>query len=997
MSVTNKDLAEQLNRYMLSPIEMQAVASDMIRLASDGELTLVDPSCPFVYLLEVATATAANQNARDESRVRELYPKLATNWSQLYRWMYDESYVGRFAMPGKTEIIYSLGYQEILDRAVEIPNTIASDDLSRSYSRKLVIPRTTAFTVAGMDFGLHYPIEIQVQAHDQIRVVYNTDNISPLQTLESNQVEYGVVRVKAGKVLVMRIPLFQFKTLVKDVPFNSVHGMNSSITFEDQFYHCRAYMSSDNDTWTEIATTHSQQIYDPLTPTIALQVEGNKLNWRVPEIYLSQGTMDKSTIRLEVLTTKGKISVDPSDYDVTDWKDNYIDLSPKAEQKYSAPLSAFNIKGIYSEGALSGGRSALTFEEQRERVMAGVNKTKVPITGTQVELVLQDAGYGMVTTIDNVTNRSFLATRDLPQLSDSVPQAGSLMGSFYTSAAALVKSKFVADNGDRITIKPDCLYRDSNGSITLLSDDEIDRINAGNSDAKLNAVNNAMLFYSPFHYVLDATSDFDIHAYYLDAPKIGTQAFLDANETIPLTAMVTGYRLDRIAEGYRLSLIVEGNDAWKALDDKNVHIQLGFNPRGEGDYATMLASPTTDEQGRRLFTFDITTNYDFTRILADDSTAYEPYIALTSFSMYESTPRDYWASLQQYLEIFHVVTDYAPEDVDGILHSASDNYLVKKLTLQNGYCFYRERLTATFGYDLDGLWMRSRTVASEITYKRYTENIPWVYDEDIPATDETGSVIIEQGEGGTLSVKYLHRKGDPKLNSDGSQAYRYLKGDIMKDNYGNPIPVDEREVLRNLDMFFIDASYLLANDTDVIDYRNAIPTQLIEWIKNDIITFRNFCYEETEISLYPKQSLGYVDVIVENGLETTLPAALSFNVTLYLPAKQYADLDLRQVLQAMVSKVINECLTSRTVAKAEMIAMIREEGGDDILNVEIDDFGPGKNLSVYTAKNDGVRCAVKKELYVKADGILSVREAIDVSFVKHAQSNSSALAQGLRV
>ncbi|MFE3952427.1 hypothetical protein ACFX2L_24525, partial [Escherichia coli] len=123
---------------------------------------------------------------------------------------------------------------------------------------------------------------------------------------------------------------------------------------------------------------------DPLTPTIALQVEGNKLNWRVPEIYLSQGTMDKSTIRLEVLTTKGKISVDPSDYDVTDWKDNYIDLSPKAEQKYSAPLSAFNIKGIYSEGALSGGRSALTFEEQRERVMAGVNKTKVPITGTQV-------------------------------------------------------------------------------------------------------------------------------------------------------------------------------------------------------------------------------------------------------------------------------------------------------------------------------------------------------------------------------------------------------------------------------------------------------------------------------------------------------------------------------------------------------------------------------------------------------------------------------------
>ena len=51
-------------------------------------------------------------------------------------------------------------------------------------------------------------------------------------------------------------------------------------------------------------------------------------------------------------------------------------------------------------------------------------------------------------------------------------------------------------------------------------------------------------------------------------------------------------------------------------------------------------------------------------------------------------------------------------------------------------------------------------------------------------------------------------------------------------------------------------------------------------------------------------------------------------------------------------------------------------------------------MSVYTAKNDSILCAVKKELYIKADGVLDVRESINVQYVKHAQSNASLLAQG---
>lgn len=988
------ELASSLSQFMFSPIELQAVATDLITEATDGEFQLVDPSNPFVYLLEVATANAANQNAMDEVRAMKTYPKLATSWDHLYRWMYDKAYVGRFAMPGQANIILALGYQEILDRAVEIPVAAENENVSRAFGKKLVIPRNTVFKVGTIDFGLHYPIEIQVQAHDQVKVVWNADEKSPLQQLTSNRIDYGVTHVSSGKILAIKIPLQQFTTLFKEVPFNENHGMNSSIDFVDQFYHCRCWADTESGDWVELKTTHSDQIYDPLDPTIVLQVEGQQLKWRVPEIYVSTGQLSNRTIRLEVLTTKGSIHIDPSDYNTKDWKDDYLDKGPAVDTKYSAPMGNFNVKGLYSEGALSGGRSGLSFNEQRARVMAGVNQTEVPITGTQVELMMESAGYGLVTSVDNVTNRIFLATRELPKLSDTVPRAGSLMGSFLSSVDKLTESKYVVNNGDRITILPKAIYADRDGTITKLADTEIDAIYDGNIDYKVNASLNNVLYYTPFHYQLDSTGEFEVHPYYLQQPALINPAYVDANETLPHTAAVSGYTIEVIEGGFRLSLVVTGNKAWQEVDNAVVFTQLAFRPKGEGDYAYMIANGTLNDQGQRLFVFDIKANYDFIRERQDSTDAYNAFMGLTSFAMYGNNPAAVWASIQQDLEIFHVITDLSDADIAGIRHSPSDNHLAPDLRVNSGYCFYREQLTAIFAYDLDGLWSRSRVISSEIEYKRYTENIPWVYETNVNATDSSGGVIIDTNPDGSLSLRYLHKKGDLKLNSDGTPAIRYYKNDIMLDMYGYPIPVDLRKTMRNFDMFFVDASYLLANDPAVVQYRQQIPMRIIEWLANDIAAFKAFRYENTIFALYPKQSLGYIDVIVENGVETTLPAALSFNVTLYLPAKQYADLELRGLLTTMVSEKINACLDERTVAKAQMISDIRSSGGEDIINVEVDDFGPGKNLSVYTAKNDSIRCAVKKELYIKADGVLDVRESINVQYVKHAQSNTSLLAQG---
>lgn len=282
-----QELMTEVGDLRNNPAAVQRVVLSALESMVDGDYDVVDPSNPFVFLLESACVVGAAGMQRNEALMRYQYPSLAQTEEEIYRHMSDVDYANRFGSPGRATMVWMGSLPEIIDRAVLDDNGV----------RKVIIPRETEVVVEGMTFTLQYPIEIRVMPHGGVQVVYDVNRPSPLQTLESNLLDWEVVRMSGSgsdldhiELLMIRIPMLQFKLTDHYDQLNPTSGFTKAYTFSDQFYYARVYVSSGVDgEWEEILTTHSDQVYDPTTPTAKLKVYGQNLEVTVPYIYFNRG------------------------------------------------------------------------------------------------------------------------------------------------------------------------------------------------------------------------------------------------------------------------------------------------------------------------------------------------------------------------------------------------------------------------------------------------------------------------------------------------------------------------------------------------------------------------------------------------------------------------------------------------------------------------------------------------------------------------------------
>ena len=178
-----------------------------------------------------------------------------------------------------------------------------------------------------------------------------------------------------------------------------------------------------------------------------------------------------------------------------------------------------------------------------------------------------------------------------------------------------------------------------------------------------------------------------------------------------------------------------------------------------------------------------------------------------------------------------------------------------------------ESIRIRLGHHLKWLWSRARTYADEVIYKRYTENVPMLYEEDVYAKDAvTGSIInIVDGK-----VKYnlVHRKGEQMTDNDGQLVWKHRQGDIMLDNNGQPIIDRPRDIIRRLELMVIDATYWFATDDIAIEYRNELVDLFIDWIVSDLTPINEKTLEQTGIYYYPSATMGQLKVMYNEGIET---------------------------------------------------------------------------------------------------------------------------------
>lgn len=1006
MTTTSTDLISLIDRFRNNPTAIQRVILQKLSEMTDGEVTVVDATNPFVFLLEASCCNAAAGMMQSESLTRKQYGSVAQTQEDLYLHMSDKDYLGRFAEPSRTHITILLGYDEIFRKAVVVPNT--------GGIKKLIVPRHTEITVADMKFTMQYPIEIKIMLHGGLAINYDVDFPSPLYELESNTVDWKISNILGQNYLMIRIPMHQFGIKSVEAQLNSITGFTRSYDFEDQFYYCRAYMrASKSDEWQEIRTTHTDQVYDKDTPTVVLKVVGTKLGVHIPQIYFNEKTI-KDSLRLDIYSTKGPLELQLSNYAPASFSARWIDRDGQDGGKYSAPLNSYSALGIIGLEPVTGGRNELSFETLRDRVInRKLSSSTIPITPGQIQTRLEDMGYDRVVNLDNITDRQYLATRLLPVPTSGLTLSpmGMAINLFKAKLSDLAGIPTISDNGMRVTIKPDTLYRNVDGIVSIVPHAEVlDILNATTTTREEAAeiINSNNFLYSPFHYVLDVNdSEFHARPYRLNSPSVVSKFFREENEAAAIEVSTKSFVVapNPTGAGYVLVIELQTGPTLRALDNDQIVVQLSYTPPDsnirqffQGQLISAIDVETNKPvDDRYIYRFDLDTEYDVDKnhqlifepmgSTANLTTMFDLVYSVRNVSMPNAAMTD--------IDLYVDPSPFAPEDlIVGVSH---------------------EQITIKFGEYLEHLWARCRSVVGEEEYARYSANVPATYPTDIYLVDElTGNIIIGYNTlTEEITTTKLHSAGDVILNEDGQTAFdawlvsnpgqpqavwwatlsptqqtnystfAHLAGEVILDGLGQPTVIGgARGMVRHVDMFFLDGKYYFATDEATVEYRDDCIETLMTWITDDMESISSGLINRTELFFYPKSSVGKLVVMVGAEEKATIDAEQAFSVVYYLTNDAYQNLDLRKSLEKSTGQTLVQALSQKTISSSDIVAKVKAIVGNDVISFEVRGLA-GDAYSTISMLDNSMRPSLAKRVVALSNKTLAVQDAVSIEFKRY--------------
>lgn len=966
-SVTITDLMKRLDTYKHNPSAIQQVVYNYLDEVTSGQVNIVDPTNPFVFLLEssaVNTALAINEHAVG---LRKQYPSLSQTESDLYHHLSDKDYLDRFATPADVTFTVVMLVSDVLEK------------MERSDAEgclKATIPRDSRFTIDDYTFTLQYPIDIRKFDNGVVKITYDADIPSKLDGLTSNVIDYFTRTDTNGvRWLFFDVNVKQFAIESTNFPLQKSMIFNQTLPHSDQFYFIRAfYRNNDtNSQWVEMSTSHTDQVFDPFKPTALIQVYEQFIKVHIPPVYLTSNLIS-GEVRFDLYTTKGALSVNLANY-----KADAFGLSPLAineERDLSAYTNALNSISYYtySRQFITGGTNGVDFATLRNRVIDNATGViDIPITNKRLETFVGNKGFELVKNVDTVTNRAFLATQRLPKPTN-VKLATSANIGIGTIVASMTKLKTlptVRFVNNRVTILSSNLYRNKNGIIEIIEPTAVAALRAMTKTALVNHVNNQSYLYSPFYYVLDdSNEEFEVRAYNLDYPVASSLSFISQNQSLQLTVNTDQYSLEKISQGYKLTVITKSGNFYKQLTDGSVSAQIAYKPMGEARLAFINGTLTgKSEAEERIYEFILETNYD---INADHG------LCITNANMFGNGTVDTWLDLSSEFHIFYSTSSI----IDGFRPDEADSLLGKFILPNNSVAVTHESLLLSIGSSLRNLWTRSRSMPSGQDYARHDSDVPMFYTEDVYETNPVTGKVVGFGGDGTIQYNILHRNGDPVLDNAGHQVFKHRKNDIVLDVNGDPVIDTVPSVTKEFDMLFVDGRHYFVDDAAFISYNHELVAVIDTWINNDLSEISDILLEKTRIFFYPKTTLGNVAIYIEDSGQDLIPSEQSLIVDLYVKSDIFNDTTIRAQLTDTTVQVLDKYITGSVINMTIIEEDLKASYGNSVQSFAARGLGGSKNYRLVTLVDNENRLALKKILFQQQDTSLIIKEDVTVNFLK---------------
>lgn len=976
---TISKIAQQIEVLRQDPGIIQAKILDLVESVSNGQMVVMDPNNPFALGLEMASALAVNNLTQDEMLSRRAYPSLTNRIDDLYRHMSDYDFKDVFATPSSGTFTFLLDKDEVISKTVNDPNLPGT--------KRLTIPRYTKIVIQDIPFTLLYPIDIKLVRSGGLLISYNTENTTPLQTLKTNMLVWDIVYIDNKEYLRIKAELKQL-AINRYIPqLNASSGFSKTYPIEDNFHYARAFIKKGNY-WIEIRTTHSDKVYDPKVPTIVLQVTDQGLRATVPQVYTNNGSITDA-VRLDIYTTKAKLDLSLGMVEHNAYKVFWDSIPTERLDEFSAPILTISRFAVFSDDTITGGTNGLSFEELRDRVISrSISSEGVPITRAQLNNKLSDLGYQLVTNIDDITDRQFLATRKTiaPPDDRTITSISAMVGTIQKTMTELEIYDTVSKNSRRDTIKPGTLYEVTNGVVDIVSNTQrsaLWNMKFSNPEYLVNVLNDKQYMYSPFYYVIDSNiNEINCRVYHLDDPVVVSRFYQDSNDALGVNISVQDYWFYNSPnkDGYIFEVLLNVGQTALKLGPEFISVQLSYIGKDriqnrywlEGELVSVI-DPATGFPVDNIYQyrFHIETRYD---VDPNDGLIPTPF----------KSPVD----LEHDFDLVTIIRDFLPPDVS----PTKIDKIVSKESIPgyNSASIYtavnHERYRLKFGDRLNHIWHKTRTIYEYDMYARYPEDVIDYYEEDVYVTDSTGSVKVTYNpESNKITTTKLFSAGERKVNQYGETIYKHRKDDIVLDDYGDPVIREGgRGLQRHIDILLLDARYLFVDQVQDITYRNNVRDSIADWCVNDMVRINSQLLERSEIFYYPIRTTGVVEVLADNNLDASINAEQQFNITFWLTKEKYANTSLREMIEAQAVKSIQSSLDRSTVSLDQIIDNLRFVLGNNIVSVHVQGFTDDQ-YSAVSIKDSSMGLNIAKRARLLSNNQIEMVNDVKIEFLTHGE------------
>lgn len=948
---TIRGLEDDLHKYKHDPSQVQRAILN--RVVSHN---ITNPTNPFIFLLESTIASHSAAATDHFFTLRKEYASMAIDRQDLYLHMADADYQDRWAAPSTAEFSVIIEYDSLM--------FVMQDHLQDFRYKSAIIARDTEVMIGDLVFTMENAVEIREYKNGVITASHMDDRLTHFNRIRRTEIKVTKLRLQNNRdMITFEIDIRQ---LIKKPHYYTREismEFTKEIPFDAQFLRLDAYHRKPGSTdWLPVRTTHTQETYTTDLPIFVVSVRESSVIVSLPDIFSAIPDMISNELRIDVLSTSGDVHADLGDYAFESFShhiraiDEPLDWGPR--QEAFAKCSCVFV----SKGTVTGGRSEISFEELRDRVVYNnVEESKIPITKVDTKFLGLDIGFDVDVVVDDLTKRIFRATKSMPSARHEklLTPGSSLVASYIFNLNQSHTKKGLLTFPGRMTIRENTIFSHLNGLTELVSERSWRAIHSETPETVRDEYLAAGLTYTPFLYAIDVTMrEMAVGVYNMSTPGLLRISHVKKNSSLGRDINTKTSKVYFGVNRINLTLSIPPVANIPSVPLGELLLQVSFLSADDGQRYWVRSYADHDDSA--TFTVSIKTFWEIDPIMG----------AVRVFDVWDSfgDSRSTWLSLSD-----NIVITYGSDSRPEVFKDEGLIIYNDKIERLGGCGISSESAKLSIGEDVEWLWKNYRSSdysPREATYRNYKV---LVYPEDVYWLDpKTGSSIILDTDNCVATRRLLHHRGDPILDADGELQYEYRVGDLIPRYPGD---YSSKHLFRSVDLLLFDAAYLLGQDPIYDIYRDVQANEVAGWSDNQLTQANEVVLEQSWMYFHPKNTMGHGYTAL-GVMELQVGIAVELNV----PDTVAESTSLKRTISKAIIIELDRVFTSGAVSMSSIYLSLREVYESSIYSMDVKLKG-GELLS--TTLVDGISAmALKKVLRVRENGTLEIAEDVDIFFNK---------------